>query len=435
MVELVRLLQAKAAGVIEGLAVDLRRLWRAGAVHIGVSTWLTRLVQIAQRILLARILGAEGIGHVAVVTSALNVIRLPAGVGTFTVVNKLVAEGTGDPLAQRRVVGTSLWVNAGTTLAVGGAAWGVLSRTSWVNDPVANRLLRVLIPLLPLMIFSEVLRNALMGQRRMRAAAGVDIALAVIGILVVLPMAYLWGLSGWLLNQMLIVVAGFAGYVWLLRPLLGLDWSRAVALKVGSIGSFAFLGQLTGTLLLQFDTLSVSGILRDAAATGVYNSAALVAQQMMAVPGAVLTVVFPFVAQNKGDLPRLRQRYWELFRKIGMLSAGMSAIAWVACPWFFPLLGREFVASVPPFRVLLAGFVARSLYVLDNTYLDALGRTDLTFASGLLAAVATVALNLLFIPRWGLMGAAWATAIAMSISFAIRQLALHHFTFGRQAVR
>ncbi len=433
--EPMRLLQERAEGALQSLATDLRRLWRAGAVHIGVSSWVVRLAQMAQRVLLARILGAEGIGHVAVVTSVLNIVRLPAGVGTFTVVNKLVAESTGDPGAQRQVVGTSLWVNSGTTVVVGAVAWGVLARTTWINSPVATRLLRMLLPLLPLMIFSEVLHNALMGQRRMRAAAGVDMALAAAGVAVAVPMAYLWGLNGWLLNQMLVIVGGFAGYAWLLRPVLGLDWNRGIAVRVGTIGSFAFLAQLVGTLLLQFDTLSVSGILGDAAATGVYNSAALVAQQMMAVPGAVLTVVFPFVAQNHHDLPRLRQRYWELFRKIGLMSAGMSAVAWFLCPWFFPLLGHEFAASVPPFRVLLLGFLARSLYVLDNTYLDALGRTDLTFASGLVAAVVTVALNLLFIRRWGLMGAAWATAVAMVISLVVRQLALHHFIFARREVR
>lgn len=419
----------------EVLLRDAQRLWRGGVLHIGASSFLARLTGLAQRILLARILGAENIGHIAVVTSALSFIRLPAGVGTFTVVNKLVAESTGDAEAQKGVLGTSLWINLATSLLVGACAWIILRKTNWVNDQTANRLLCILVFFLPLMIFSEVMRNALMGLRRMQVVASIDIALALTAIFVVVPMAYIWSLDGWFYNQVLVILLGFGLLAGSLRAILRLRWNTAVARRVASIGSFAFLGQLVGTLILQFDTLSVSGILKDAAATGIYNTASLVAQQMLVAPGAILIVVFPFVAQNKNDLPRLKRRYWELWRKVAALALGLSFAMWILCPWLFPVFGQEFSRSVAPFRVLLLGFVARSLYVLDNTYLDALGRTDISFVSGLLAAISTVALNLFMIPIWGVMGAAWATTLSMFLSLLVRQAAVHYFIFHRHAVR
>jgi O-antigen/teichoic acid export membrane protein len=414
---------------------DILRARQAGVMHIGLSNFLTRLTALAQRILLARILGAENIGHIAVVTAALSIIRLPAGAGTFTVVNKLVAENADDQAVQREVVGTSIRVNLVTTLTVCVLAWMILTKTSWLNDLVANRFLRALILFLPLMIFSEIMKNALMGQRRMRTVAGIDIALSLLAIVVVVPMAFMWSIKGWFFNQILIILVMCILLSWNLRHILSLKWNKAIAKKVASIGSFAFLGQLVGALILQFDTLSISGILKNAATTGIYNSAALVAQQMLVVPGAILIVVFPFVAQNKNDLAKLKQRYWELFRKIGGLAIGLSAFAWVLCPWFFPILGREFTKSVAPFRVLVIGFIALSLFVLDNTYLDALGRTDITFASGLLAMTLTIVLNITFIPQWGMMGAAWATTISMFVSLAIRQAAVHYFIFHKYAIR
>ena len=413
---------------------DARRIWNAGVLHVAVSNFFTRVTLLAQRVLLARILGAENIGHIAIVTATLSLIRLPAGVGTFTVVNKLVAENADDIRAQKEVVGTAIWINLVTTLLIAVASWFVLSSTTWLNDPVANSLLRILIVFLPLMVYSEVFRNALMGQRRMQTVAKLDIALSVISILVVVPMASIWLLRGWFVNQVLVIVLGCGLLVWNLRKILSLKWNGVVAKKIATIGSYAFLGQLLGTLVLQFDTLSVGNMLSPQV-TGVYNTAALVAQQMLVLPGAILTVAFPVVAQNRDNPKGLKERYWELFRKIGALAIVVSSIMWFLSPMFFALFGQEFNQSVSPFRVLMLGFIARSLYILDNTYLDALGRTDITFVSALFAAICTIVLNLTFIPRWGIMGAAWATTLSMFVSLAVRQLAVYYFIFKKHAVR
>ena len=232
------------ARLLTVLRHDARRIWNAGVFHVAVSNFFSRATLLAQRVLLARILGAENIGHIAIVTATLSLIRLPAGVGTFTVVNKLVAENADDIRAQKEVVGTAIWINLVTTLLIAVASWFVLSSTTWLNDPVANSLLRILIVFLPLMVYSEVFRNVLMGQRRMQTVAKLDIALSVISILVVVPMASIWLLRGWFVNQVLVIVLGCGLLAWNLRKILSLKWNGVVAKKIATIGSYAFLGQL-----------------------------------------------------------------------------------------------------------------------------------------------------------------------------------------------
>jgi Na+-driven multidrug efflux pump len=70
-----------------------------------------------------------------------------------------------------------------------------------------------------------------------------------------------------------------------------------------------------------------------------------------------------------------------------------------------------------------------------NTYLDALGRTDVTFITGLLAMVTNIVLNLVFIPRWGVPGAAWATVISLFFSMVVREAAFHYLIFHKKAIR
>ncbi len=114
-----------------------------------------------------------------------------------------------------------------------------------------------------------------------------------------------------------------------------------MAARIRTIGVFSFLTQSLGVLVLQFDTLTVSGILNDPAATGIYNTAVLAVQQLMLIPGPIPVVVFPFVAQNREDMTLLKERYGELQRKLLIMSLGICAIAWFACPGFSRSSGRS----------------------------------------------------------------------------------------------
>ncbi len=411
---------------------DIGRLWRSGTFHIGFASWLSRFTQLIQRILLARILGVELLGHIAVINSAMNLIRLPAGAGMFTAAGKLIAEKNGDEDAQRRVIGTALRIASVTSLAAMAGGWLLLAFTPVVKDAVANHYLRLLLAFLPLFIGAEMLRTSLQAQRRMRTVAILD-TMTVLGSLVMMvPFVYAWKLPGYVATQIIIVACVVIALVFLLRKVIGFGWHQTKAGPMVRMGAFAFLGQLVGALMLQFDTLYLSSIVQDATITAIYNTAAIVSHQMLAFPGALLTVTFPFVAQHHADLPALRQRYHELFWKMGLAATGLALLAALVAPYFFLVFGSEFTGSVQPFRVLVLGFIARCLYVLDNTFLDGLGRTDLTFYSGFFSALIMVVLNVIAVPRWGMMGAAWATTLAMVSSFFIRQLVVRNVLHRRK---
>lgn len=421
--------------IINVLKHDAGRLWALGAVHIGLSSWVVRFVQVAQRILLARILGADMLGHIAVVNSAINIVGLPAGAGMFTAVAKLVAENRNNVDVQRAIVGTALRIALVTSFTVMVVAWFVLSFTNVINDEVANKFLKYFVLLLPVLILTEILRCVLQGQRRMRILAGVDITFCSLGLLLVVPMTRVWFLHGWAANKIAVSTLLFFTLCYYLRSVICFEWSERQAGRLTKIGIYAFLGQLVGALILQFDTLCLSAVLKDPETTGLYNTAAIVSQHMLALPGALIIITFPFVAENVKNPALLKSRYKEIIWKMFFVSVVLAVLAGVSAPVLFKIFGSEFVHAVPAFRILLLGFIARCLYVIDNTYLDGVGRTDLTFVSGIIAAVATIILNLVFIPRWGMIGAAWATTLAMYISLGTRQLMVHHYIFKRNAVR
>jgi O-antigen/teichoic acid export membrane protein len=90
------------------------------------------------------------------------------------------------------------------------------------------------------------------------------------------------------------------------------------------------------------------------------------------------------------------------------------------------LFGSAYLAAVKPLQILAGGAIfVFSTWILHAaaiaTNLDR--RLLLTTGVGL---GSNVALNLLFIPRWGMVGAAWATVIAEAVTSALLFVQLQH---------
>ena len=414
---------------------DVKRAWHAGALHIGASDWVVQSAAIIQRIILARILGVANIGHIAVVSSSLSILALPASMGINTPTTKITAERTDDERGQREVLITGFTYTFFLSLSVSVIAFILMLTTSIIADEVARRLLSIIVLFLPISILSGLMISWLAGRRQMKLIAKIQGFMPLVGIVTAVTLSHLWQLNGWLVSSVTMIMLGFSLLYYFVRTRIRLTIDAALLKRMLSIGLFAFLGQSVGVVLLQFDTLCISGIMKNPEATGIYSTAALAYQQLIALVGGILFTVFPYVAKNRNDMALLRRRYWELSLKLFLLSAAGGICAWLAAPIFFPIFGREFAASVGPFRILVFGSLFRAQYVLVNTYLDALGRTDMTFATGLLATVANIVLNLVFIPRWGISGAAWATVISLFVSMLVREAAIHYLIFHKKAIR
>lgn len=210
--------KAKAKASFSMLVNDFGRIWRAGAVHLGASRWLVQAVGIIQRIVLARILGAENIGHIAVVRSSMELIKLPAGAGIFTLTNKLTAEESGNIARQTKILATGFWFVLCTSSFVAIIAFIALRTTSIIADSVARDFLSVVILFLPLTALSQIIVSFLAGQQKMRLIAKIGVFLSVAGFVTIIFFCYFWGLTGWLANTIVWVIIGFCIYFFYRHP-------------------------------------------------------------------------------------------------------------------------------------------------------------------------------------------------------------------------
>lgn len=101
----------------------------------------------------------------------------------------------------------------------------------------------------------------------------------------------------------------------------------------------------------------------------------------------------------------------------GLLCTVASFVCYYAIPFVF---GQEFTEAVKPFWILFTTTTFGLPVLLGYSAIsNATSTTYISMYAAIVSAVANVAFNILLIPRYGLEGCAWATAIAYLISCAV----------------
>ncbi len=125
--------------------------------------------------------------------------------------------------------------------------------------------------------------------------------------------------------------------------------------------------------------------------------------------------IFPLMSSKLTDKKKLMS-YSKLIIG-GSLLVGLPLAYWLS-PWVVEVLaGSEFLPSVAIFRILLLAMSFSYLNHLWGFNLIAKKGQSQMLQVGLIALVTNVGLNLIIIPRFGIIGAAWVTVATEAISF------------------
>jgi O-antigen/teichoic acid export membrane protein len=145
-------------------------------------------------------------------------------------------------------------------------------------------------------------------------------------------------------------------------------------------------------------------------ALGLYSIAVGLAQLLWVASRAASRVLLPAVASNAGASEELT----AMLARLSLWTAAAGAVCYVIVgqPLIQLLYGADFLPGYAPLVILLAGTVP---FTLSNTlaaHLGGLGLQVLNLRASLVGLALTVALDLAWIPRFGITGAAAATSVS-----------------------
>lgn len=216
------------------------------------------------------------------------------------------------------------------------------------------------------------------------------------------------------ITQIAMVLAG-ALWVWRteLRGQGRLGFSRALLGDSLHYGLRGFLATLLTSFIYRFDTVLVLRWL-GSAAQGYYFIAVALAEKLTHITASVQAVLFPHISgASEWEANRLTPRVCRHTLLWVLLAAGLLAL--VATPLMRLLYGDDIEASIAPMRILLPGIAALTISKLLTSDLSGRNRRFFPTLIMAFALALNLGLNVLWTPRHGIVGAAWASTVAYGV--------------------
>ncbi len=145
-------------------------------------------------------------------------------------------------------------------------------------------------------------------------------------------------------------------------------------------------------------------------ANGIYTIAYRIVD-IAAMPGAALdSAALPrFFRQNQESPAGVADLSFQLAKRSALLGLAISICMFFAAPLIPHIIGQEFTASVMALRWLCLVPVFRGVHQLTGSAITGMGFQRYRTTAQFCAATLNFGLNLWLIPRYGWLGAAWAS--------------------------
>lgn len=182
--------------------------------------------------------------------------------------------------------------------------------------------------------------------------------------------------------------------------------------RVLGFGWKAYLSNIITFINYRADILLVNFFLTPAA-TGIYVIAVQLSEKLWMPSQAVSTVLFPRLSAMK-NLQRERLSLTNKgFGVVVVITFFTSMAAAVVLYWFIkPIFGEVYIEVLPVFLWLIPGVVLWAGARVQANCISAAGKPEWNMYVSLCVLSINVAGNIILIPKYGVVGAAWATSSA-----------------------
>jgi len=376
---------------------------------------------------LARLLGLEEFGVYGIVVSLVSTVDIVFVNGFKQAVSKFVAEEHGILPEERRQMLKAVLAIGVLLFVVFFAGAGFFAML--LNDPS----LTVFLQIVSLLMLTYALHSFFMGYFNGLRLFGFEallrivyavLKLALIVGLAALTLNVLYAFSGLVAASVAVVLCGTVLYSRVnAGPAVRVSAAKYSHKKFLRFAASVMAFALFTTFLANLDLFMVKSVSPPGEAnalSGYYAAASTVSRVTYYAVFALTAVVLPVVSslsfrkkseEIKAHILKVN-RYTLLF--LGFAVALVSA---TAAPLVALLFGAKFLPAAEPLRVLSFGLGFFSFFTVIASIITGHGKPNIALGAAAAALAIDFVLNALFIPVFGLSGAAWASTAAMFFAF------------------
>ncbi|MDP3725176.1 MAG: oligosaccharide flippase family protein [Nanoarchaeota archaeon] len=390
----------------------------------GVSIVVSRLVKALLIIYVARLLGTEGYGVFSYAVGLAGFFAIFSDIGVGGI---FMRDASRDPSALQKYFSTALVIKLSLTLVSSALILGVSPFITKIPEAIP------LLPLAALLIAFDGIRDFTLAlarvKEKMQIEAGLQIftnvSITILGLLLIaFRKTPLFLVLGYTLGSGVGALATFWYFRSYFRNIRGFFEKSLVITILKEAWPFAFVGAL-GVVMVNTDTLML-GWFMDARAVGLYSAALRPVQLFYFLPAILSVSVFPAFSRLAGREPAQFRKIFET----ALLLTFLISLPIVAGGLILPrevilfIFGPAYLGATTAFTVLLFTIITNFPASLLVNGLFAHGKQKYYAVALGLGALGNVTLNLIFIPIYGIAGAALGTLAAQFLAYGFMWLAL-----------
>nr|WP_294949379.1 flippase [uncultured Mucilaginibacter sp.] len=229
-----------------------------------------------------------------------------------------------------------------------------------------------------------------------------------------MPLVYF--IYAYALDFLLLSVGYFFTYQRKGRNIFDWTFSSPLAKKMLLLSWPLIISGVMVALYMKIDAIMIQNIIGVKEA-GAYASVALLSEAWNFVPSVIVTSLFPAILNARRDDPeRYRKRLQNLYDLMVYLSVPAAIVITFSSHLIYKIYTPEYAYAAPTLSVHIWSGVFVFLGAANGQYLVAENYVKLTFIRSAFGAIVNIVLNLILIPRMGMMGAAVATLIGYACS-------------------
>jgi len=295
------------------------------------------------------------------------------------------------------------------------------------HNPNLILVLRILAFAIPIIVITEIFLNIFTAFKRIEYKIFIiEVLEKLVRIIIAFVLIYLgFTLKAAIFSYIISIIISFLLSIYFSEKVFFFFKSKIKAIEMKKeliIYSFPLL--FSGVLISivkWIDTIMI-GFLKNASDVGVYNVALSTSYLMVIIPTAVMSLFLPIITEkySKNNYKEIKNISKNVIRWIFILNISLFTIILTFSKEILKLMfGQEYILGNNSLIILLIGYLIFSFAHVHSNYLVMIKKTRLILFINVFMALLNILLNLLLIPKYGIIGGAIATSSSLFLSYVL----------------
>lgn len=384
-----------------------------GFFHLLSANVLIQLVAFASQLFVAGILLPEDVGRIKIITTFLSVFSIIGGMGLHASTLKLCSENRSQKEI-RELFSSGVVFTIVSTIVFYGLALVLNSFGFFSSDAIIRRLI-------PLGLFPLITNSAFMvlvayfqASKQIKIMSRITVANKLIAIVAIVLFTWWFGINGYYVAYNLsFIVMFFVGFRLLRKDFTFSKDRESVKHNFKTHLVYAkpsLMSNLLSEISAYADIFVINYLLKDMKEIGYYSFALTLTVVLRVFPFTVQQIASPYFSGLAHD----RSHYLQVFKKYNRqlyLVVGVTLLlAILAGPFLIRIIfAGKYDPAIPYFVLLSVGWSIRLLNQLQSAAIFGLGKIQYNAWSSFISLIFNVAVYIVFVRLYGVIGAAWAS--------------------------